>query len=33
MAAKKSKIERFLTFNFHNFMRIWPEEEDIIYVL
>jgi predicted nucleic acid-binding protein len=30
--AKKSKVERLLTFNSDDFMRIWPDGESFIYV-
>jgi predicted nucleic acid-binding protein len=29
-AAKKSKVERLLTFNINDFKRVWPDGEDII---
>ncbi len=31
-AAQKSGIERLLTFNANDFIRVWPEGEPIIYV-
>ncbi|MBL7211620.1 MAG: PIN domain-containing protein [Desulfobacteraceae bacterium] len=31
-AAKKSKVERLLTFNFDDFMRVWPDGENFIYI-
>jgi predicted nucleic acid-binding protein len=31
-AAKKSKVERLLTFNINNFKRVWPDGESIITV-
>ena len=30
-AAKKSKVERLLTFNFDDFIRVWPDGESFIY--
>lgn len=31
-AAKKSKVERLLTFNSDDFMRVWPDGESSIYI-
>jgi len=31
-AAKKSKVERLLTFNSDDFMHVWPDGEDFIYI-
>ena len=31
-AAKKSKVERLLTFNYDDFRRVWPDGEDFIYI-
>jgi len=31
-AAEKSKVERLLTFNFDDFMRVWPDGENFIYI-
>ena len=31
-AAKKSKVERLLTFNSNDFRRVWPDGEDFIYI-
>ncbi len=30
--AKKSKVERLLTFNSDDFMRVWPDGESYIYI-
>ena len=31
-AAKKSKVERLLTFNFNDFTAVWPDGESVIHV-
>lgn len=30
-AAKKSKVERLMTFNSEDFIRVWPDGESVIY--
>ena len=30
-AAKKSKVERLMTFNSEDFIRLWPDGESVIY--
>lgn len=30
-AAKKSKVERLMTFNSKDFIRVWPDGESVIY--
>jgi predicted nucleic acid-binding protein len=31
-AAKKAKVERLLTFNYDDFIRVWPDGESLIHV-